>query len=124
MEPNKQSSNSQPVMDVQNPSRGPNDAPQVIQPNNNSLGRPATMEYTRPRPENPQNDNPSSGFSSPTTHVPSPEPSKVPEKPKAKKSKKIVATMLIIIGLLGTIGAAAFFYITYQNEEPTPAAGG
>lgn len=120
MEPNKPSSDKQPVMDVQRPSASPSDSPQVIQPNSGSLGRPATMEYTRPRPENPTADSPS--FSTPSTHIPPTEPSKMPEKPKPKKSKKIFAALLIIIGLIGIVGAAVFFYIAYQNEEPVPAA--
>ena len=114
MEPNRQNNdNKQPVMDVQRPVSNSNGQNQVIHPNNSSLNKPATMEYTRPRQEGE-----GSKFTA-QSRVPMDEPD---NPKKEKKSKKLMATILIAIGVLGVVGAAVFFYIGYQNEEPAPVA--
>lgn len=127
MQPNKPSgSSSQPVMDVQKPAPtvGGSPGPQVINPNNrSSLNRPATMEYTRPRMDGSSSGpNMGSDFSS------GQEESNISnanmsdgKKPKgSKKSKKLFATLLIIIGVIGIAGAGVYFYLAYQEETPKP----
>ncbi len=127
MQPNKPGENgTQPVMDVQKPAPpAGGSGPAVIQPNGSSLNRPATMEYTRPRADE---DSASTGmggsdFSGPvmpgSTDSAMPGQSKMPQKPK--KSKKLFATLLIIIGILGIAGAGVYFYLAYQEETPEPA---
>lgn len=120
MDPNREeySTPGTPVMDIQRPSSQPPapQGPTVIQPSN-SLNRPATMEYTRPRPDDP--------------NAPSftPEPSQAFTPPvggssvKPKKSKKgLVITLFILLILgLGAAGGAYYYFKVYKKPVPVPA---
>lgn len=118
MPPNKQEPG--PVMDIQRPntlSSAPKD-PTVIAPAN-PLGRPATMEYTRPRSQDPA-----------TPNVPSQTEQRINESPfkpapKPKKSHKGLWISLIILLFVGIGGAGAYYYFMVMNNEdpvPVPAA--
>lgn len=102
-------------MDIQQPTApppsSPQQQPQVFQPSG-SFGRPATMEYTRPRPDEP---------SSPS-FTPTPRPAQF-EAPKQKKSKKGLVIALFVILFLGlAAGGGAYYYFTmYKKETVVPA---
>lgn len=111
MPPNKQEDTG-PVMDIQKPltvATPPKD-PTVISPSG-PLGRPATMEYTRPRPQDPNTPK----------FTPAPEermkesPFKAPD--KKKKSHKGLWISLIILLVVGVGGAGAYYYFMVMNNE-------
>lgn len=116
MEPNKPKG-QQPVMDVQRPAPPAGDtSPGIIQPSSDSLSRPATMEYTRPRPDGDGPD-----FSGPATNIPPAGPSDNSTK-KPKKSKKVLVFTLTVLVILAIAGAGAYFYMAYKQETPAPVA--
>lgn len=94
-------------MDIQRPSQ-----PTVIKPGS-SLGRPATMEYTRPRLDND---------TQPPSLTPVPAPAEpAPQQPivsKPKRSKKPLIVLLII--LLLAAGGGAYYYFMVMNKEAAP----
>lgn len=127
MPPNNRDDNKRPigpVMDVQRPSspppQQPQTAPRVIQPNQPS-SRPATMEYTRPRP---------AAEPAQTSSQFSPDPSRLPEDtlapdnqkpPKQKKSiKKFVIITLVVVLIAALAGAGTYYYQQVMNK-PEPA---
>lgn len=120
MQPNRQNEQfgGGPAMDIQRPApvSQPND---VIRPSAEALGRPATMEYTRPRPT-VSGQAPGASFSpSPTTDG---GPSFTPQSPAKKKSKKglvigIVVFLLVIVG-----AGAAYYFFMMDTTEPAPVA--
>lgn len=120
MQPNKeQNQASGPVMDIQRPSSQPApsvqrpSAPTVITPND----RPATMEYTRPRPtansETPNNKfafSPKSDLSFESQNVPK----------KSKKGLVLAVFVVLFIGLAA--GGGAFYYFSIYKNKSQPVA--
>lgn len=105
-------------MDIQRPSssvppRSPQ-GPTVISPSG-SLGRPATMEYTRPRPDDP---------SAPSfTPEPQPQSGQFAAPAKQKKSKKglIIAVFVILFLGLTAAGAGYYYFTVYNKDKAEPA---
>lgn len=107
-------------MDVQRPPQQPEvpsrPQPNIVQPSSNpSLSRPATREYTRPRPDGSTPD-----FSGPNTHVPPAAPSQ--KEPKSSKGKKIAIGSLVAIIILLLAGTGAYLYLNMQDEPAAPVA--
>lgn len=99
---------SQPAPSMQRPN-----APTVITPND----RPATMEYTRPRPT-ANNEVPNNKFSfSPQPDL-SFESQNVPK--KSKKSLALTVFVLLFIGL--AVGGGAFYYFSVYKNKSQPVA--
>ncbi len=101
-------------MDVQHPTSAPPSPPQqptVIQPSG-SYGRPATMEYTRPRPDDPSTPN----------FAPTPQPAQFTAPAKQKKSKKGLVLAIFIILFLGLAagGAGYYYFAVYKEEKVVP----
>lgn len=123
MQPNSSSSNNsngdnqfRPVMDVQRPPSAP--PPQSVQSNqqqrpNQYIGdistRPATMEYTRPRPDIAQQFN-----ANPVMQA-----GLQPTPPEQKKSRKglVIAIFLSII-LLTAGGGGYYYFVVVAKNKP------
>lgn len=132
MGPNRENEplgSSSPVMDIQRPAAtGQTD---IVRPAS-SLGRPATMEYTRPRTEpssfNPANTPtptpPSRSFVPPTSQIG--DTSLPPEQPvvSPKKSKKGLVMGLILFLLLAgaAAGGAYYYFVMRETADPAPVA--
>ncbi len=102
-------------MDIQRPSApgtpqpSPVQQPTVVSPSG-SLSRPATMEYTRPRPEDP----------AAPSFTPAPQPEPMTE-PKQKKSKKGLVIGLFVTLFVGLAAAGAgYYFMVYNKSEPAP----
>lgn len=125
MQPSRDDNQFSPVMDVQRPVRPQSQAPspQQFQPQGSAVGqqpqqpntvvssRPATMEYTRPRPGE--------------LSAPSFSPEKQTEQyvaPKTKKSKKGPVIALFIVLLLALIGGGGgyYYFAVYSDSKVTP----
>ncbi len=119
MQPNRDPSQSNgPVMDVQRPtvSSPPPSSDGMIRPNANSLGRPATMEYTRPRPIDAADPTgPSTSFAPPSEASRAQSP--VIGKPKRSKAPLFIVLLLIVLAA----GAAGAYYFLVMNKTETPA---
>lgn len=102
-------------MDIQRPT-APMQPPQparIITPNN-TLSRPATMEYTRPRPDDPN----APSFS------PQPDSQRQPQPAaKPKRSKKPLVIFLVAFIVLGLAGGGAYYYFAvYKKPAAAPVA--
>lgn len=119
MGPNKQNGqfgSSGPVMDIQRPSGQPD----VIRPSS-PLGRPATMEYTRPRPDSPTS--PARSFS-PESPVSDDSIASAQPVVKAKKSKKgLIIGLLLFLVVGGAAASGAYYYFMMRDDaQPQPVA--
>lgn len=120
MQPNNRSNG--PVMDIQRPSSTQPSTPprpvvsQESLSTSSQLGRPATMEYTRPRPGVP---NQPSRFDSSADQAKVQEMAKSTDQPKPKKSKKglIIGIALFLILALGG-GGAAYYFLVLNKDQP------
>lgn len=119
MQPNNRSNG--PVMDIQRPNTTQPPAParptvpQESVSASSRLGRPATMEYTRPRPGGP---------TQPSRFDASADQAKVHEMtkddtPTPKKSKKglILGVVVFLIVVLAG-GAAAYYFLVMNQDQP------
>jgi hypothetical protein len=117
MQPNKPTG---PVMDIQRPAPQPASPPRPPMPAIDTMAtqqpatqltRPATREYTRPRPEDP----------TAPSFTPATDPARmapaVAEPVKPKKSKKGWLIAVVIFVLIGVIGGAAAYYFLVMNKE-------
>lgn len=116
MQPNKDENQFTPVMDVQRPSSTmpPSRQPTVVSPSG-PLGRPATMEYTRPRPDDP----------STPSFAPEPQPQSTqfsaPQKQKKSKKGLVIAIFVVLFLGLAAAGAGYYYFALYNKSEPAPA---
>lgn len=116
MQPNNGDNQMRPVMDIQRPTVSappqPQPSPNIKAPSG-SINRPATMEYTRPRPGDPT----APSF----TPTPMQQPN-LAESPKPKKSKKVLIIVLFVVLFLGlTVAGAGYYFAVMNKKEPTPA---
>lgn len=119
MQPNKEDSRPKmPVMDIQRPVPSTPSEPVIIKPST-SLGRPATMEYTRPRPDssNTPNFNPKADLD--RVQQMAQEPT-LPDVQKKRSKKPLIITLIIFIILALAGGGAYYYFMVMNKEEPTP----
>jgi hypothetical protein len=116
MQPNKNGSQTpMPVMDIQHPVSSPSPGPVVIKPSA-SLGRPATMEYTRPRVDNAntQTFNPAADME--RVQQMSQEPAELNAQKKPSK-KPLIITLIIALVLLLTGGGVTYYFVMKSDSS-------
>ncbi len=127
MQPNNNRNNADnqftPVMDIQRPSSVPPAQPTprsnpynaTQQPTAEINTRPATMEYTRPRPGGPAN-NVAAQFNSNPVMQAGMQPAPMSEQKKSKKGLVIalfLATLFLIVG-----GGGFYYYVAVAKKSP------